>query len=381
MKLLGAFFSYLLWATLIFVAITILFLVLGSLYFKWYFSWELKNRRGLKYYGRPLGARKSFKRKVKIHAFFLKPVIFLETRLRKKMKVQDIASITYDRVQGPSFSCTRESFKQAAAYQGSSNDIFIVTQMKCGTTWMQQVVFQILTRGQGTFNDHKYKHLSAISPWIEAINGVSITDAPLIGTPGRKIVKTHLPTTLCPYNEKAKYIYVVRHPVSCFGSIMDYFKLTAGPFSPPESQVLQWFCSDRMWWLPWPEHVGNWWEWSETKNNIFFVSFEQMKKDPISVIEKVSTFMEQDLELREIADVLNKSSFEYMKQHEQHFEMVPPNLFSVHGTYFKSGKLDRDKDVSEEARQKIVSFCIKRLANRSFPISRFYPDIVSELHL
>ena len=69
-----------------------------------------------------------------------------------------------------------------------------------------------------------------------------------------------------------------------------------------------------------------------------------------------------------------------MKHHEEYFEMVPPNLFSVHGTYFKSGKLDRDKNVSEEARQKILSFCIKRLANRTFPIDQFYPDIDSKAH-
>ena len=300
MSQLGTYFSYLLWISILFVVVIIILLVVGSLYFKWYFNWELKNRRGLKYYGRPFRTRRSFKRKIKTHSFFLKPVIFLETKLRKKLGVQDIASIIFQDVQGPSFSCTQESFEQAAAYQPSLNDIFIVTQMKCGTTWMQQVVFQILTRGQGTFSDHEYVHLSAISPWIEAIDGVSITDAPLIGIPGRKILKTHLPTNLCPYNQKAKYIYVVRHPVSCFGSIMDYFKLTAGPFSPSEPQVLQWFCSDHMWWQPWPDHVGNWWELSEMKNNVFFVSFEQMKKDPISVIKMVSTFFGQDLDLREI---------------------------------------------------------------------------------
>ena len=378
MTQLGTFFSSLVWIVIIMVAAAVLLLIAGSRYFKWYFSWELKNRRGMTYYGRPLEARRSFKRSIRTHAFFLKPVVYLETRLRRRMGVQDIASMTYQEVRGPSFSCTPESFEKAAAYQPSLNDIFIVTQMKCGTTWMQQMVFQILTRGQGTFSDHEYVHLSAISPWIEAIDGVSITDAPLIGTPGRKILKTHLPASLCPYNPEAKYIYVVRNPVSCFGSIMDYFKLTAGPFSPPETQALQWFCSDQMWWRPWPGHVSQWWKRSKDHSNIFFTSFEAMKTDLPAVIENLCSFLGQEVDSRQRIQIADKSSFSYMKQHEEYFEMVPPNLFSVEGTYFKSGRLDRDKDVSQTARETILKFCQKRLSSCDFPINRFYPDIVSK---
>lgn len=56
--------------------------------------------------------------------------------------------MAYSGVQGPSFSCSEESFRKACTYDPDENDIFVVTQMRCGTTWMQQVVFQILTKGQ-----------------------------------------------------------------------------------------------------------------------------------------------------------------------------------------------------------------------------------------
>ncbi len=371
---LGTFFTTLLWIVLILVAAAVFLLIAGSRYFKWYFSWELKNRRGMTYYGRPLGSRRSFKQRIRMHAFFLKPVVYLETRLRRKMGVQDIASINYQGVWGPSFSCTPESFENAAIHRASSNEVFIVTQMKCGTTWMQQLAFQILTRGRGVFNDGKYRHLSAISPWIEAIDGISISEAPLIGTPGRKIVKTHLPAELCPFSEQARYIYVVRHPVSCFSSIMDYFRLTAGPFAPSERRALEWFCSDQMWWRPWPDHVSRWWERSKNCSNVFFTSFESMKTDLPAVIESLGAFLGQELETGRRNEIADKSSFDYMKQHEEYFEMVPPNLFSVEGTYFKSGRLDRDKDVSETARETIFGFCRQQLGGRDFPIERFYPD-------
>ena len=68
-----------------------------------------------------------------------------------------------------------------------------MTQMRCGTTWMQQLVYQIVTQGQGEFSDPGRAHLYATSPWIEAINSVSMEDAPLVGKRPTKIIKSHLP--------------------------------------------------------------------------------------------------------------------------------------------------------------------------------------------
>lgn len=376
----GSIFVYLFW---IFGSLVVLFLVLlvfGSLYFKWYFSWELSHRRGLNYYSRPLEYRRDFRKKIKIHAFFLQPFIWIEAKLRKAKGTYEFASIKYKDVYGPSFSCSQESFQKAADYQPSARDIFVVAQMRCGTTWMLQLIFQILTKGNGRFNDSGYVHLCAISPWLESLDNVSTEKAPLIGSSFKKIIKTHLPAGLCPYNETAKYIYIIRHPVSCFQSIIDYFQLTTGPFVPPVSKVFKWYCSNRMWWLSWPDHVVGWWEQSQKKNNILFVQFEEMKKDLSDVVERISRFLEEDLTGLEIQNILTHSSFQYMKENEEYFEMIPPNLFSVAGTYFKSGEIDRYKNVPDEIREKILSFCGQRLKNTSYPVEKFYSDITTAFY-
>jgi hypothetical protein len=64
-----------------------------------------------------------------------------------------------------------------------------------------------------------------------------------------------------------------------------------------------------------------------------------------------------------------------MKENEERFEMSPPNLFSVNGTYFKSGQADRFKDVSEVGRCRILNFCKENLASASYPAATYYPDI------
>ena len=64
-----------------------------------------------------------------------------------------------------------------------------------------------------------------------------------------------------------------------------------------------------------------------------------------------------------------------MKDREDWFEMCPPNMFSISGTYFKSGQADRDKTVSDADKQRILAFCRERLSGRRYPAAQFYPAL------
>src|SRR3989338_8931787 len=145
------------------LGITLFFVwrTLGILYFRRYIAWETENRRGLHYYGRPLALRKKFKDKLKRNAFFLLPLMKFEASLKRSNKNARpfIPSFVYQNVSGPSYSATPESFQAAAVYKPGPEDIFVSTQMKCGTTWMQQVVYEILYRGRGNLTDTGHKHM------------------------------------------------------------------------------------------------------------------------------------------------------------------------------------------------------------------------------
>lgn len=349
----------------------------GILAFRKHAAWETASRRGLNYYGKPLAERKKFRGTLQRKARFLLPLLSFESKLQRLAKTKPfIPSMEYGGITGPSYSCTVESFETAAKYQPTAEDIFVATQMKCGTTWMQQIVYEILSRGKGDLSDHGHVHLYAASPWIESVDSVSIKDAPLIGQKRMRLIKTHLPTKLCPYSPEAKYIYVTRHPVACFGSIVDYFELMSGPLAPPHEAILDWYLSDRMWWLSWPENVAGWWEWASGRPNVLFFHFEEMKKDLDPVVRKVAQFLGMSLTDEEVRKVIEKSGFQYMKENEELFEMSPPNIFSVSGTYFKSGQANREVDLSEEEKRRILAFCRARLIRSSYPVGKFYPDIV-----
>ncbi|TMG81780.1 MAG: sulfotransferase domain-containing protein [Betaproteobacteria bacterium] len=247
--------------------------------------------------------------------------------------------------------------------------------MRSGTTWMQQLVYEIVTRGQGDLSDRGHGHLYATSPWIDGVNSVRLERAPLVGQRPTRIIKSHLPTVLCPFSEQAKYIYVARHPVSCFASIVDFNRSMLGPFLPPITTLVDWFCSDRMYWLPWPRHVDGWWRWADGRDNVLFVHYEEMKNDFAAVRDRIARFLGYVLTADEERRIDEKCSFRYMKDHEELFEMAPPTMFSVAGGFIATGKESRHDDVPPEIRRRILDYCGQALIASEYPALRFYPDL------
>ena len=361
------------WLGALAAALTIV-AVANVAYLAWYFHWERRNTSGMAYYGRPLAERRALKHRMRRLSWPAKPfvrLLALMARSRTTMPAFD-----YEGVAGPTTVSSPEIFERARRYRPRPEDVFVVTQMRSGTTWMQQLVYEIVSHGRGDLTDAGHGPLYAISPWIDGLNSVSISDAPLVGVWPTRLIKSHLPTALCPYDEHAKYIYVARHPVACFASIVDFNRSLSGPAAPPVAALVEWFCSDRMYWSPWPRHVQGWWEWAEARDNVLFVHFEEMKRDFNAVRDRVAHFLRCPLTPEDAARVTHRCSFEFMKAHEELFEMAPPTMFSVAGGRFlASGKFERHGDVTPAVRNRIVEYCRAALRGGPYPAHRFYPDL------
>jgi len=64
-------------------------------------------------------------------------------------------------------SCSPESFEAGIRYRPRPEDVFVVTQMRSGTTWMQYLVYGLLTRGAGEPVE-RGRTVHAVSAWLEA---------------------------------------------------------------------------------------------------------------------------------------------------------------------------------------------------------------------
>lgn len=355
--------------------------VLGYIAYTMYLAtvlkWEDEQTVGLAYYGLPLAGRNAFKEKLRAHARRLRPLIQFNARFTKL----DFAKshITYNGVAGPGGSCSAESFEKAASYTPRADDIFVVTQMKCGTTWMQNVVYEVLKRGKGDLVETGAA-MYAIAPWIEGRKSVPIEQAPLIGTerPSR-IIKTHMPASLCPFDAKAKYIYVARHPVSCFASCIDFVDTNVGGMSPDLPAFEAWFTSPQhMWWGTWTDHVKGWWSRArQSPDNVLFVYFEDMKKDLGAIVLQVAAFLGvAPLTADELKAVVHKCGFAYMQEHQDNFEMHPPHILQTNAELFVSGSADRYKNVPAEIRTRVAQWVVRDMQGSDFPLAEKYPDVV-----
>lgn len=355
-------------------AVAVLLGLADLLYLAWYLRWEGEHTSGLAYYGKTLAERRRLKQRIRWYSVPAMPLVRLLAPVVRKRTT--MPTFEYEGVCGPPRVSSAEVFERARQYRPGPDDVFVATQMRCGTTWMQQIVYETVHRGRGDFSDEGHGHLYATSPWIDGVNSVPLEDAPLVGERGTRIIKTHLPTKLCPYGPEAKYIYVTRHPVSCFASIVDYNRLLLGPLTPSMATFADWFCSDRMYWLPWPEHVAGWWQWAQSRNNILFIHFEDMKADFSTVCGRVARFLGYRLTASEQRRITEKCSFQYMQDHQEWFDMAPPTMFSVAGgSFMTSGKTARHEDVTPEIRRRVLDYCRAALGGSDYPAGRFYPDL------
>jgi len=364
------------WLVWILVLATGLYVVMG-VYLAAVLKWEDDKTVGLKYFGRSRPDRERFKRILALNASLLAPVLWLNNRLVRFDFSR--ARIQYKGVSAPAGACSVDSFQRAETYRPGAADIFVVTQLKCGTTWMQHVVFEVLHRGRGNLVESGAA-MFAISPWLEGRRSVPVDEAPLVGSerPSR-IINTHLPVILCPSDQASRFIYVARHPASCFASCVDFILANAGAMAPPMTAIEGWFSSkDLMWWGTWTDHVLGWWRWSQEQKNVLFIRFEDMKQDLPAVIRQVAVFLGmKPLSDEEVASISEKCSFRYMQDNQASFETMPPRLLQARATSFVSDTADQHGNVSDEVRLRVVGWAARELSGTGFPLADFYPDVAT----
>jgi aryl sulfotransferase len=335
--------------------------------------WQARITRGDAYFALPVAERRALKERMRRRGRLALPLLELAAPLLRGRRL----SMRYRGFTAPALNCSPETFDFAVHYRPRPEDVFVATQMKCGTTWMQQIVYETVCRGKGNLGDDGHRHLYAMSPWIESHASVALPAAPIVGERPTRIVKTHLPAALCPFDPAARYVYVLRHPVSCFVSCVEFIAAGGGAMAPSREWLLDWFCGEEMWWGPWPDHAEGWWRWQQERPNVLFLHYEEMRKDLGATVSRVAGFLGVELSETEHATVVEKSGFQWMKDREEWFEMHPPNIFSEGGRFFPSGSLERHADATPAEAERIRRFCRERLAGGRYPLARFYPDVAS----
>jgi hypothetical protein len=197
-------------------------------------------------------------------------------------------------------------------------DVVVATYPKCGTTWVQQIVHGLRTRGSMDFEE-----ISLVVPWIETAGMMGIDlDAPQVARP--RAFKTHLPWDMVPRG--GRNIYIVREPGDVLVSFYHFLKdvLFEGDAIDLDTFALEFFlapsASGRYW-----ENVGSWWQVRD-REDVLFLTFEDLNADLRAGVERIAAFigMPDDAALIDLAT--RQATFEFMRAHESQFDDHPQTL-------------------------------------------------------
>lgn len=210
--------------------------------------------------------------------------------------------------------------------QFRDDDIIIGTYSKSGTTWLQQIVSQLL------FNGAESLPVSEMSPWVDLRVPPKEVKLPMIeAQTHRRFLKTHLPVDALVFSEKAKYIYIGRdgrdiawslhnHHLNANEAWYDALNNTPGrvgpPIGPPAATTLEyfenWLDNDGApFWSFW-ENVRSWWDIRKLPN-VHLVHFGDLKADMEGQIRRIADFLDIPVDDALMDRVLEHCSFDYMK--------------------------------------------------------------------
>ena len=208
------------------------------------------------------------------------------------------------------------------------DDIVIATYAKSGTTWVQQIVAQLL------FNGAEGLDVSAMSPWLDLrVPPKEVKLGALEAQQHRRFVKTHLPVDGLVFSPKAKYLYIGRdgrdvvwslynHHANANETWYDLLNNTPGRVGPPigkppadiRQYFHQWLDGDGYpFWSFW-ENVRSWWAIRELAN-VRMMHFVALKADLRGQVLGTADFLSIAVDPVRLDTIVEHCSFDYMKRH------------------------------------------------------------------
>ena len=207
------------------------------------------------------------------------------------------------------------------------DDIIIATYGKSGTTWVQQIVAQLL------FNGAEDVAVAELSPWLDLRVPPKDVKLPAIEAQAhRRFLKTHLPIDALVFSPKAKYLYIGRdgrdvifsmynHHANAnehwYQALNDTPHRVGPPILKPPADIRQyfreWLDGDGYPFWPFFDNVRSWWG-VRGLPNVAMLHFARLKRDLPGEIRRIASFLDIPIDEDRFAAIVEHCSFDYMKK-------------------------------------------------------------------
>lgn len=244
-----------------------------------------------------------------------------------------------------------------ANFKARKTDVLITTAPKAGTTWMQQILHQLRSKG-----DDKFENIDDVVPWLEWPRSDKtwqqrLEEYETLADP--RIFKTHCTYEQTPGVDTARIVLSSRDPRDCCVSFYHHtMNLTDETckrlgFEKPASfdeYFEQWMNAG-----VWYRNVKSWWP-HINQENLLWLRYEDMKTDLEKAIDELLTFLGWFLSDSEKQNVLKYCSFEWMKQHNDKFVARDENQesFFQPNSFIRKGVSGDHKSLLSDAQAQMI---------------------------
>jgi hypothetical protein len=209
-------------------------------------------------------------------------------------------------------------------YRPQPGDIFVSTYPKCGTTWMQYIVYLILRNGRGL--EHG-QNINDVFPHLEEV-GKELVAA----LPPPRLIKTHLPFERTPWHAQAKYIYVARNPFDCVVSFYHHTRGFVRHYDYADGSFDDFFECFISGEVDFGDYFDNLLSWYPHRNdaNVLFTTYEELLADAGAAVVAIAEFLGESAAriVRDpavLARILEQSSFRGMRENQSRWSSQRPS--------------------------------------------------------
>jgi hypothetical protein len=177
-----------------------------------------------------------------------------------------------------------EGLESGLAYTPRTGDIFVCSYPKCGTTWLQYIVY-LLVRGRAL---DAGESLTDVFPHLEEVGREAVAQ---LAEP--RLIKTHLAFELTPFAPAARYLLIARNPFDCCVSFYHHTRGFPRHYDFADGRFADFFGAFLAGEVDFGDYFAHLLSWhrAAAEPNVLLVTYESLKADTLAGVGHVARFL------------------------------------------------------------------------------------------